>query len=72
MEDTFYVNDMEEYEQHNERRFKKSSGLTIVLENENLPDEQHVDLSALVPVTILLAKSIGGIASTPRSIRFWR
>ena len=61
MADTFYVNDMEDNEQRNASHTKKSSGLTVVLENEKLPDEQHVDLSALVPVTILLVKSIGGV-----------
>jgi hypothetical protein len=60
MIDTF-VNDMEDYDQH--RTIKKSSGLNVVLENEILPEEQQVNLSALVPIPIfLLAKGIGGIA----------
>jgi hypothetical protein len=63
MADKFFVNDLEDYEQQNASRLKKSSGLTVVLENDTLPDEQQLDLSALVPVTILLAKSIGGIES---------
>ena len=62
-DEKFPVNEMEDNEQYYISRNRKSSGLTIVLENETLPDEKTVDLSALVPVTILLTKSIGGIES---------
>ena len=37
--------------------------MNTILENETLPDEQYVDLSAMVLATILMAKTIGGIES---------
>ena len=55
--------DMEEKEWQQANKMKKSSGLNTILENETLPDEQYVDLSAMVPATILMAKTIGGIES---------